>query len=78
MICNCFVNWLINFLGRFCIGVYQGSQMTILRAYIGETTNHATAKLSPEKQKKSALKYTVFFITFLVGTVCNSFGPGVY
>ena len=52
--------------------------MVVLRAYLGETSNHAVARLPPERQKKSNLKYTLFFVTFLASTLCNAVGPGLH
>ena len=67
---------VIYFTGRFCVGLFQGGQMTILRAYIGETSNTVIAMLPPEKQKKSTIKYTNFFLVFTMSTLCNAIGPG--
>ena len=52
--------------------------MTILRAYLGETSNTVIAMLPPEKQKKSTIKYTNFFLTFTMTAVCDAVGPGTY
>ena len=51
--------------------------MTILRAYLGETSNTVIAMLPPEKQKKSTIKYTNFFLAFTLSTLCNAIGPGM-
>ncbi len=50
--------------------------MTILRAYLGETSVTVIAMLPPEKQKKSTLKYTNYFLAFSMGMLCLSLGPG--
>ena len=77
--CNDDQNIVLNtYIGRAFIGIFQGGQNTFLRAYLGETSNAVIAKLPPEKQKTSTIKYTNFFFTFAVGTICISVGPGIY
>lgn len=62
--------------GRFLIGYYQGSQQANWRSYIGETSAKAIKKLPIEKQEKSTIKYTNFFLAFAVGSFFLAFGPG--
>ena len=52
--------------------------MTIMRAYLGETSNTVIAMLPPEKQKKSTIKYTNFFVTFTMSTLFAALGPGKF
>ena len=61
---------------RLCVGLFQGGQLTILRVYLGETSNTVIAMLPPEKQKKSTIKYTNFFLAFAMSTLCDAMGPG--
>ena len=63
-------------IGRLLIGIFQGGQMTILRAYLGETCNTVIAMLPPEKQKKSTIKQTTFFLAFAIATISLALGPG--
>lgn len=58
------------------IGFYQGAQMTLLRAYIGETSATVISTMSPEKRRKSTLKYTNYIITFSVCSLSVLAGPG--
>ncbi len=60
------------------MGIYQGGQMTIFRTYLGETSTTVTAMLPAEKQAKSTIKYTNFFLAFGVITMSIAVGPGKY
>ena len=51
--------------------------MAILRVYIGETATRYIATLPPEKQKKSNVKNTAFFVTFGVINLSVAVGTGV-
>ena len=72
----CVVVVCLSAAGRFMIGFFQGAQMTLMRAYIGETSAAVISTMSPEKRHKSTLKYTNFFITFTVCSLSVMVGPG--
>lgn len=59
------------------IGCYQGAHNTLFRAYLGETSNTLIAMLPPEKQRKSHIKNTNFFVAFGVGTVSLAVGQSM-
>ena len=61
--------------GRFLIGLFQGSQQTLWRLYIGETSERAITFLPEEKRKKSTIKYTNFFIAFATASTNVAVGP---
>lgn len=64
------------FTGRFMIGVGLGGQQVFFRLYFGETSLRVTQLLPADKQKKSTLKYTLFFMAFTIGTTFFAIGPG--
>lgn len=63
-------------VGRMLIGWYGGAQLALWRVYVGETSEKATKMLPKERQEKSMIKYTNFFLAFTVGTVNIALGPG--
>ena len=63
-------------VGRFCIGIYQGSVQATIRFYIGESSEGAIRMLPHEKQAKSTLKYTLYLIMFSVAMLSGAVGPG--
>ncbi len=50
--------------------------MTMMRTYLGETSTTVIAMLPAEKQEKSKIKVTNFFITFTVSSTFIAIGPG--
>ena len=58
------------------IGLFQGSYSVLYRSYFGETSETVIAMLPEEEQSKSKIKYTNFFITFMIGYSFLAFGPG--
>ena len=57
------------------IGLFQGSYSVLYRSYFGETSEIVMAML-PKEQAKSTIKYTNFFITFMIAFSFMAFGPG--
>ena len=66
--------WMV-LVGRLCHGIHFGVQSTLLRIYIGETSNTVRDMLK-EDPEKSQLKNTNFLIGFILGTVGFAYGPG--
>ena len=66
--------WMV-LVGRFLQGVHLGGQSTLLRIYIGETTNTVRDILG-EDPEKSQLKNVTFLVNFILGTLGIAFGPG--
>ena len=66
----------IYYTGRFLIGLFQGSYNVLLRTYLGETSEVVISMLPKEQQAKSTIKYTNFFISFVIGSICVAIGPG--
>ena len=55
----------------------QGGQLTIVRVYLGETSNTVSAMLPPEKQRKTTVKNTNFVVYSMVGSIFTGLGPGM-
>ena len=68
--------WMV-LVGRFLQGLHLGAHSTLLRIYIGETSNTVRDKLG-EDPEKSQLKNTNFLLSFIMGTIGLASGPGVY
>ena len=66
--------WMV-LVGRFLQGLHLGGQSTLLRIYIGETSNTVRDILG-EDPEKSQLKNTNFLIGFALGTIGLAVGPG--
>jgi len=66
--------WMV-LVGRFCHGIHFGAQSTLLRIYIGETSN-TVRDILKEDPEKSQLKNTNFLIGFILGTIGFAYGPG--
>ena len=66
--------WMV-LVGRFLQGLHLGGQSTLLRIYIGETSNTVRDILG-ESPEKSQLKNTNFLIGFALGTIGLAVGPG--
>ena len=61
-------------VGRILQGVYSGGGSTLMRMYIGETSNIAVSLKGEDT--KSQIKNTNFFLTFGLGTLGTAVGPG--
>ena len=66
--------WMV-LVGRFLQGLHLGGQSTLLRIYIGETSNTVRDILG-EDPEKSQLKNTNFLMGFALGTIGLAVGPG--
>ena len=66
--------WMV-LVARFLQGIFMGGQSTLLRLYLGETSNLAI-KLKKENPGKSQIKNTNFLLTFGLGTLSLAAGPG--
>jgi len=66
--------WMV-LVGRFLQGLHLGAQSSLLRIYIGETSNTVRDILG-EDPEKSQLKNTNFLIGFALGTIGLVVGPG--
>jgi len=66
--------WMV-LVGRLFHGVHFGAQSTLLRIYIGETSNTVRDMLK-EDPEKSQLKNTNFLLGFILGTIGFAYGPG--
>ena len=66
--------WMV-LVGRFLQGLHLGGQSTLLRIYIGETSNTMRDILG-EDPEKSQLKNTNFLKGFALGTIGLAVGPG--
>ena len=62
-------------IGRIFQGVCSGGGATLLRVYLGETSNIAM-KLKGEDKVKSQIKNTSFLWAFGLGGIALSLGPG--
>ena len=67
--------WMV-LVGRFLQGLHLGAHSTLLRIYIGETSNTVRDVLG-EDPEKSQLKNTNFLLSFIMGTIGLASGPGV-
>ena len=67
--------WMV-MLGRGLQGVFQGGMSTLMRLYIGESTNIAIS-LKNEDPTTSQLKNTTYLITFASATTGAAIGPGI-
>lgn len=67
--------WMV-IVGRFLQGAFFGGQSTLMRIYIGETSNIAIGIMG-EDPLKSQIKNTNFLIYFGVGTTAVAIGPGI-
>ena len=63
-------------LARLLTGIFLGINQSIIRVYLGETSEKLIRALPIEKQAKSTIKYTAFFILFLFGAIGQALGPG--
>ena len=63
-------------LARLLTGIFLGVHQSIVRVYLGETSEKLIRALPIEKQAKSTIKYTAFFILFLCGVIGQALGPG--
>ena len=68
--------WMV-LVGRFLQGLYFGAQSTLMRIYIGETSNTVRDMLG-EDFEKSQLKNTNFLLSLIMGMVGVASGPGMY
>ena len=68
--------WMV-LVGRFLQGLHLGAQSTLLRIYIGETSN-TVRDILREDPEKSQLKNTNFLLSFIMGTIGLASGPGTY
>ena len=66
--------WMV-MMGRFLQGVFQGGMSTIMRLYIGESTN-IVISLKKEDPSKSQIKNTTFLFSFGTATAGVAIGPG--
>ena len=63
-------------LARLLTGIFLGVHQSIIRVYVGETSEKLIRALPIEKQAKSTIKYTAFFILFLSGVIAQASAPG--
>ena len=68
--------WMV-LVGRFLQGLHLGAHSTLLRIYIGETSN-TVRDILQEDSEKSQLKNTNFLLSFIMGTTGIASGPGTY
>ena len=66
--------WMV-MMGRFLQGIFQGGMATIMRLYIGESTN-LVISLKKEDPSKSQIKNTTFLFSFISATLGVAIGPG--
>ena len=58
------------------MGLFQGSLNVILRSYLGETSETVISMLPENEQAKSTIKYTGFFIAFVIGNTSMALSSG--
>lgn len=66
--------WMV-IVGRFLQGAFLGGQSTLMRIYLGETSN-IVIEIKGEDPLKSQIKNTNFIISFGLGTTAVAVGPG--
>ena len=66
--------WMV-LLGRFLQGTFLGGQSTLMRIYLGETSNLAIG-MKGEDPRRSQIKNINFLISFGAGTTAVAVGPG--
>ena len=66
--------WMV-IVGRFLQGAFLGGQSTLMRIYLGETSNVAIG-IKGEDPRRSQIKNINFLISFGVGTTAIAIGPG--
>lgn len=66
--------WMV-IVGRFLQGAFLGGQSTLMRIYLGETSNIAI-EMKGEDPRRSQIKNINFLISFGMGTTAIAIGPG--